>query len=132
MSDKETIGPIDPDTGRFKGVPEPRVTEEIEAAGQAAFVNSTTLPIRILGRYLADENRVQSNEEAEADIDALGVVLGAPVDETFRNAVLPPGWTKAPSDHAMWSYVRDETGADRIAVFFKAAPYDYRAEMRIA
>lgn len=126
--------PIDPETGRFPGVPDPHVTEEIERAGQAAFVSSITLPIEVHGRWVADGSdlgRLQSAAEAEADIEELGIVLGAPIDDTFRNAVLPPGWSKQPSDHSMWSYVVDETGARRVAVFFKAAPYDYRAFMRI-
>lgn len=132
MTDFSTVGPLDPDTGRWKGVPEPDVTEELEAAGQQALVESTVLPCEIQPLWILDEGRPQTPAEAEADIEALGIVLGAAVDETFRNAVLPPGWAKLPApDHSMWSYLVDEVGRRRVAVFFKAAPYDYRAFMRI-
>lgn len=129
MSD--TIGPADPDTGRWKGVPEPRVAEELEAAGQAALIDSTLLPIEIQPRYLKDEERLQTAEEAEAEIEQIGIILGNPTDEIFRRAVLPPGWTRKAGEHSMWSYVVDEDGKERVAIFFKAAPYDYRAFMRI-
>jgi hypothetical protein len=47
----------------------------------------------------------------------------------FRQATLPPGWKKTGSDHDMWSYVEDERGLRRVAVFYKAAFYDRRADM---
>src|SRR5437868_8417504 len=119
MSAFDTIGHVDPDTGRWKGVPEPDVIQEMEAAGQQNLVESDLLPRRILGA-------------TEQDVEALGIVLGDPVDDHFRRVVLPAGWTRKPApDHSMWSYVYDERGRERIAVFFKAAPYDYNAHMRI-
>jgi|ERR1043166_1276896 hypothetical protein len=120
MSTFDTIGPVDPDTGRWKGVPEPDVIEEIEAAGQSAFVESTLLPIQL------------GIDTTQEQIEALGVVLGEPVDELFRKAVLPTGWKKVALDHHMWSIVVDETGTERLSIFFKAAPYDRRAFMELS
>lgn len=92
----------------------------MEAAGQRQLVNSDRLPVRILGATLAD-------------FEALGFTFGEPEpdDPLFRAATLPAGWTRRGSDHAMWSYIDDETGTPRVAIFYKAAFYDRRAFMRL-
>lgn len=134
MSIFETSGPIDVDTGRWKGVPAPEVIEEIEAQGQIAFVNSTTLPIKIQLPWHdigLDTQRLYTQEEAEAEFTKIGIILGDPVDDTFREAKLPEGWKKVPSDHSMWSSIVDDRGEERVLIFFKAAPYDYNAHMFI-
>lgn len=52
-------------------------------------------------------------------------------DELFIDVILPEGWTKVGSDHDMWSYVHDNLGRKRLSVFYKAAFYDRRADVRV-
>jgi hypothetical protein len=92
--------------------------EEQERAGQVEIVNATTLPVRLVG----------SGEEAYI---ALGFTFGDAVDDLFREATLPEGWSREGSDHAMWSYLVDATGKRRVAIFYKAAFYDRAAHMSI-
>jgi hypothetical protein len=88
----------------------------MEAAGQRQLVASAMLPTEGSGA-LAD----------------LGFVLGDidQDDPLFRGVTLPTGWAKTGSDHAMWSYVVDEHGRRRVAVFYKAAFYDRRAQCTV-
>lgn len=89
----------------------------MEAAGQRQFVKSDYLP-------------TQGNWEAAK---ALGVVRG-PVkegDELFTHVTLPEGWRREGTEHDMHSNVLDERGVPRIAVFYKAAFYDRRADFNI-
>lgn len=44
---------------------------------------------------------------------------------------MPDGWKKEPTDHDMWSRIVDEKGRERAMVFYKAAFYDQRADMRL-
>lgn len=89
----------------------------MEAAGQRQLVASQLLPT--------------DTHKTDAEFEALGFVFGDPVDDDpmFRHATLPKGWTKRGSDHDMWSYVVDEHGRERVAVFYKAAFYDRHAHM---
>lgn len=92
--------------------------ERMEAAGQRELVNSDRLP---------------SKMGDQAEYEALGFTFG-PVDESdplFRPATLPPGWRREGSDHAMWSYLHDEHGRQRVGIFYKAAFYDRRADMHL-
>jgi hypothetical protein len=94
--------------------------ETQEALGQAFLVASDWLPADL--------------DETEADYQALGIELGGPVadEPLFRHARLPPGWSRAPSpDTPYWTYLLDEQGEQRVAIFYKAAFYDRRAFMRI-
>jgi hypothetical protein len=90
-----------------------------EAAGQAQLVNSASLPTDTAG--------------TDADFLKLGFTFGDPnpSDPMFRPTTLPEGWRKEGSDHAMWSYVVDQLGRRRVAVFYKAAFYDRSAMMRL-
>lgn len=90
----------------------------MEAAGQRQLVNSSVLPAST------------PNDSREA-FEALGFVFGAPVsgDPLFVEATLPAGWEKRGSDHDMWSYIYDADGNQRVAVFYKAAFYDRKADM---
>jgi hypothetical protein len=90
-----------------------------EAAGQAQLVNSASLP--------TDSNGTDD------EFLKLGFTFGDSnrSDPMFRPATLPEGWRKEGSDHAMWSYVVDELGRRRVAVFYKAAFYDRHADMRL-
>jgi hypothetical protein len=90
----------------------------MEAAGQRQVVASTLLPIEIRGA-------------SDADFEKLGFTFGAKRDDLFREATLPAGWSKQGSDHNMWSYVVDQHGRRRVAVFYKAAFYDRKADMHL-
>jgi hypothetical protein len=89
----------------------------MEARGQSELINSTKLP-------------VQGSNNPE--ILAMGITFGdvTPGDDLFREATLPEGWKKEGSDHAMWSYIVDDEGTQRVAIFYKAAFYDRDAFMR--
>jgi len=89
--------------------------ERQEAEGQKAFVASTNIPIRLNGC-------------TEEQLAQLGFVLGDAVDDLFRRCELPSGWHKEPTDHNMWSRVVDRQGRERVAIFYKAAFYDRRAD----
>lgn len=95
--------------------------EDMEAEGQRQFVHSDRIPTEL-------------HDCTEDDLIALGFVLGDPDpgDKLFRAATLPAGWSRAGSDHAMWSYLLDGNGRQRAAVFYKAAFYDRRAFLRLA
>lgn len=95
--------------------------EGMEAQGQKELVQSDVLPMRI------------GYDETDADYEALGIVFGETVedDPIFRHATLPEGWYREGSDHNMWSHIMDETGKERISIFYKAAFYDRNAHMYI-
>ncbi len=90
--------------------------EAQERRGQAQLLESASLPTDC--------------RDVDAMI-ALGFTFGEPFadDPLFRPATLPTGWKREGSDHAMWSYIVDERGIRRVAVFYKAAFYDRRAHM---
>ncbi len=91
-----------------------------EARGQQQLVHSDRLPTEL--------------RDDRAAFEALGFVFGTPDadDPLFTPATLPDGWTReAADDHDMWSYVVDTLGRRRVAVFYKAAFYDRRADMHI-
>ncbi len=89
--------------------------EAQEAAGQAMLVAIEQLP-KDLG---------VSREQLEA----IGFVFGADVDDLFVTARLPPGWSKRASDHSMHSDLVDDKGRVRANIFYKAAFYDRRAHL---
>ena len=91
--------------------------EEMEREGQAQLVTSDRLPVRMDGQ--------------RAEFEALGFTFGEPDkdDPMFCQATLPQGWKRKGSDHAMWSYITDEHGRDRVSIFYKAAFYDRDAFM---
>jgi hypothetical protein len=90
-----------------------------ERAGQRELVNSSVLP-------------VEMSPSREA-FERLGFRFGEQVDgdPLFIHVELPAGWTRAGTDHAMWSDVVDQKGRRRVAVFYKAAFYDRRANMSL-
>lgn len=99
--------------------------ENMEASGQKQLVASTSLPSELLDNGC--------DGEAKAMLVSWGFVFSDPdpSDPLFMPATLPPGWTKAGTDHDMWSDVLDDQGRKRIGVFYKAAFYDRKAHMRI-
>ncbi|MCY0921859.1 MULTISPECIES: hypothetical protein [unclassified Streptomyces] len=90
-----------------------------EQRGQEQLVTSDRLPTEIL-------------RGDRASFEALGFQFGAadPADPLFVPASLPDGWTREASDHPMWSYILDDLGRRRVAIFYKAAFYDRCAEMQ--
>lgn len=93
--------------------------EAMESRGQDELVASQVLPTDMAGI-------------TDAELTALGFELG-PVcedDPIFRYAILPPGWTKRKTEHAMWSEIVDGAGTVRFLVFYKAAFYDRSAFLR--
>ena len=65
------------------------------------------------------------------DLESLGFVFGNEVDDLFIEAILPEGWTKEPTDHSMWSHLRDSKHRLRGEIFYKAAFYDRSAFLRL-
>lgn len=92
--------------------------EGMEADGQRQLVNSDVLP------------RCQNADDVRR-MEELGFTFGEPTDDLFRHATLPAGWQREGSGHAMWSYIVDERGLQRVAIFYKAAFYDRDAFMRL-
>jgi hypothetical protein len=92
--------------------------EQQEAAGQRTLVESAMLPKEIHGA-------------TREQLTALGFKFGADVDELFVACELPPGWTKRGTEHSMHSDLLDELGRNRASIFYKAAFYDRRADMRM-
>lgn len=89
--------------------------ERQEAAGQASFVQDTTLP-----------------KDCDRDMLALaGVKFGPDANDLFVTVQLPDGWKKQATEHSMWSYLLDEKGRKRGSIFYKAAFYDRRAHMQM-
>lgn len=95
----------------------PNAIERQEAQGQAALVESPQLPV---------------NGSEDPCFEKMGIIWGDPTpgDEIFRQAQLPEGWKKQPTDHAMWSHLVDDKGRVRARIFYKAAFYDRSAFIR--
>lgn len=93
-----------------------------EHQGQQELIHSDVLPTE----FSFDRDGSQ-----RAALEAAGVIFLAVVvdDPLFRYVQLPSGWRRIGSDHNMWSYVVDENGRRRIAVFYKAAFYDRKAHI---
>lgn len=105
--------------------------ESMEAAGQEQLVHSDVIPATAAPDY-------DSNPGVEEDewplLEALGIVRGEPVtgDPLFIHATLPEGWTRSPEEFSTYySYLLDERGVRRAAIFYKAAFYDRRATIRV-
>jgi len=103
------------DITNFVAAVTPGGIEAQEAAGQADFVKSQTLPI--------DCPKLQLEE--------LGFIFEDDVDDLFVNVKFPQGWRVEPTDHSMWSDLVDPVGNIRSGIFYKAAFYDRSAHMRL-
>lgn len=97
-----------------------KLIEAIEERGQQAIIDTPVLP--------------RDMRPDQATFEAMGFTFSEipEIRPEFIGAVLPEGWTKVASDSILWSYIVDAEGVRRVAVFFKAAPYDFRAWMRLA
>jgi len=89
--------------------------ERQEAAGQAAFVRNATLP-------------------KDCDRETLtkcGIIFCTDADDLFVHVILPDGWKKRATNHPMYSDLLDDKGRVRATIFYKAAFYDRRSDMRM-
>lgn len=101
------------DVDNFLVASTPGGIERQEAEGQKMLVESTLLP-----KDLFPDREVWEQE---------GFVFGEDHDDLFVNVNLPVGWKKVATDHSMWSNIEDAEGLPRVAIFYKAAFYDRRA-----
>jgi len=63
--------------------------------------------------------------------ERLGFVFGDEVEDLFVNVTFPKGWDLRPTEHSMWSDLRDEEGRIRAKMFYKAAFYDRDATISL-
>lgn len=103
------------------GIAQPGAIEAMEAAGQKEFVESDVFPTEIAGKGSIQQ------------LESLGFIFHevVPNDPLFRYVTLPEGWSRVATDHDMWSIIRDEKGAERVGIFYKAAYYDRRAHAHV-
>ena len=87
--------------------------EAQERAGQATFARSETLP----------------KDCPRLHLEHLGFVFGEDADDIFVYVTFPQGWSKRPTEHAMWTDLLDDKGRKRAGIFYKAAFYDRDAHM---
>jgi hypothetical protein len=101
--------------------------EAQEAAGQRELCGTTT-------RLPSDFNEYGDGAgKGKAALEAAGVKFLGPVegDDLFLQVELPPGWKVEPTDHSMWSALKDGHGRKRAGVFYKAAFYDRKAHIHV-
>lgn len=91
-----------------------------EAEGQREFVNSSTLPTEMSP---PDKKTLKT-----AGVKFLGPVEGDPL---FQYVELPSVWQCRSTESGMHSELVDEKGEVRAVIFYKAAFYDRRADLRI-
>lgn len=106
------------DLDNFVVAATPGGIEAQEAAGQAMLCASEQLPKEVRGA-------------TREQLEALGFKFGDDVDELFVTCTLPPGWKKQATGHSMHSDLLDDKGRRRAGIFYKAAFYDRRADMRM-
>lgn len=88
-----------------------------EAEGQAALAKTDVMPIEL--------------RPSRSAFEAVGFSFGDTIDDIFRQATLPDGWCKRPTDHSMHTELVDENGAVRGNIFYKAAFYDRKADANL-
>jgi hypothetical protein len=107
------------DVENFLVAATPGGIEAQEARGQADLTRKfTQLPKDGLDRY-------------RENLEHLGFKIGEDADDIFVGVTSPTGWELRPSDHSMWSYIHDDQGRRRGAVFYKAAFYDRSAHFSL-
>lgn len=92
--------------------------EMMEADGQKQLCRSQQLPTEGLAAVVAA-------------IPVIRVIGPSHGDALFSDVELPDGWSVVPTDHAMWSDLKDEKGRKRASVGYKAAFYDRWASINI-
>jgi len=106
----------------FGGAPD--MILEQEAQGQRSLIESDTLPVDISAGGDYDPKAILES----AGMRFLGGVDGDPL---FQYVELPYGWKKVSTNHPMHSKLIDGDGRERAGIFYKAAFYDRRADMRL-
>lgn len=99
---------------------DPAQIEQQERRGAEEMADADVLPVEV-------------RDDPLAAYEALGFIFGEPLgeDPLFRQASLPPGWSRRRTGHDMWTEIVDERGARRVDISYKAACYDRRAFMRL-
>jgi len=109
-----------PTLGLFAAQPES--IEASERAGGQQMLKSTVIPTE-MQRFTTD------------DLVKFGFIVGDvhEDDPIFRDVTLPPGWTRGDgdNDYGYWTYILDDKGRRRFAIFYKAAFYDRSAHIGI-
>jgi hypothetical protein len=80
--------------------------------------HDTILPKKILGG-------------SAKDLVKLGFALGPEIDELFQVGLAPHGWEMRPSDQSPWSFIYDDEGRERVAIFCKVTSEERLAHMMI-
>lgn len=109
----------------------PRAIEAQEEAGQQELARASQLPAKINNPRAID---------AKAAYERMGILVypfsekiarifkeqvkKIDNDPIFVSVILPSGWKIEPTDHSMWSNLKDGGGRIRASVFYKAAFYD--------
>lgn len=74
----------------------------------------------------------ECNGCTRAQLEAMGIVFGADVDDLFVEATLPAGWRKEGTGHSMHTRVLDAQGRERASIFYKAAIVERSAYISIS
>lgn len=107
------------DMENFVAASTPGGIEAQERRGQIEQSFQETLPQEMIGC-------------TQVDFEKMGFKFtGKVVDKIFLECAFPDGWRKQPTEHSMWSNLLDNQGRRRASIFFKAAFYDYNANISL-
>lgn len=110
------------DMANFIAASTPGGIERQEAQGQLDMIEACRLPRKIMhGDGLTWELLAQK----------WGMSFKPSDDELFHDVVLPAGWKVVATNHSMNSQLVDQLGRERASVFYKAAFYDRKADLRL-
>ena len=109
------------DMANFIAASTPGGIERQEAQGQRDMIEALRLPRHITTCGVTWDKLVEQ----------WGVSYKPSDDELFNDVTLPAGWQLVATEHSMWSELLDDRGRTRANVFYKAAFYDRRADMRL-
>lgn len=104
-----------------------------EEVGQSNFINSLQMPIKTnphsgLGFAVDVYTRLGFKFLVTKESEVLDPKDD---DDLFMDVVLPDGWRKEGSGHAMWSYVYDNKDRRRLEVFYKGTSHGRRAFINV-
>lgn len=108
------------------------VRGRVEGAMSRGSPGRLVVPKRQGQRELSQSDELPTEmHPSRAAFEKLGFKFGAPVkgQELLTEAELPKGWRREGLSFQRWSYLLDENGKKRVAIFYKAAAYDLRASM---
>lgn len=109
------------DMANFIVASTPGGIERQEAQGQLDMIEALRLPRHITTAGVTWDKLVEQ----------WGISYKPSDDELFHDVTLPTGWQLVATGHSMWSDLIDDRGGTRASVFYKAAFYDRRADMRL-